>query len=169
MHLKKILFLVSFQIVVNELFSQKIIDSITVCKYPVRKGIIYEYDYRSPLRSICGRESGVTIETENDSIFHGGTGKVIAVHFYDETVAVIVKNDQNEFFCYSNLKESNVCPGDNVQHGNFIGLVGTNDNGSQKHINFMIYRKSKDLSFKKTAEYLRCDNSCEHFEDYNSF
>lgn len=171
---KTVLLFISLQAIARELFSQKIIDSIIINSYPVLKGVIYEYDYSTSFQNICWRDSGVTIITLNDSIFHNKKGKVVGLHFWgndiNDKVAIIIRNEEDEFYSYSNLKVSNVCRGDIVQKGTFLGLAGTSDVGNQKQLNFMIYKKGKGLSFKKTVEYLRSLNSCEQLPtEYNYF
>lgn len=123
-NLKPLLLFISFQIITNELFSQKIIDSIIINNHPVLKGVIYQYDYSSVFRNLCGEGTGVSILTENDSVFHHEKGNVVGIHFYMDVFAIVIRNEKNEFFSYSNLKASTVCKGEIVQKGTFLGLTG---------------------------------------------
>jgi hypothetical protein len=168
MNIPKVIFLlIFFQITGKTLLAQKIIDSIKVCGYPVREGVIYQYD-TNPWRGLCGQEQGVSILTKNDSVFHIGEGKIIGIHFSgnDEgAYAVIIRSEKDEFISYSNLKSVILCKGDIVKKGTFLGLTGSGDEGNCRQINFMLFNKKNiKLSFKREVEYIRCNISCEQLE-----
>lgn len=157
---KIILLVVLFQITHATLFAQKIIDSIKICEYPVREGTVYQYE-ANPGRSLCGWEQGVSILTIYDSVFHVGRGEVIGIHFYGDGCAIIIRSDKDEYVSYSNLTMINLCKGDVVQKGTFLGLAGKDDEGNYQQVNFMLFKKSNRLPFKKEVEYIRCHIVCE--------
>jgi hypothetical protein len=69
-------------------------------------------------------------------------------------------------FTRSYLKTINLCRGDAVQKGTFLGLAGTNEEGNYQQVNFMLFKKDRRLPFKKTVEYICSKVYCEQTKDY---
>jgi hypothetical protein len=142
--LKIILLFLLFQIDHVSLFAQKIIDSIRVCEYPVREGIIYLIEQGTALR--CG-EPGVAILTNSDSVFCEGNGLIIGIHSYNDGCAITIRTEKDDYVSYSNLKTSGLGRGDVVQKGTFLGLAGISDDARCRQINVMILDKKAKYTF----------------------
>lgn len=159
---KTILLLILFQ--PEALFAQKIIDSVSVCEYPVRAGVIYLTEKGTGIS--CG-EPGVAILTNTDSVFCAGNGLIIGIHSYGDGCAIIIRTEKDDYVSYSNLKTSGLCRGDVVQKGTFVGLAGSSDDERCRQVNVMILDKNaKYFSIKKLLEHIRCNASCEEPKDY---
>jgi hypothetical protein len=163
--LKIILLFGLFQIIQTTLFAQKIIDSIKICEYPVKEGTVYEFADSG--RSLHGWDQSVSILTKHDSVFHIGQGEVIGIHLYRDGCAIVIRNDKDEYVSYGNLKLTNLCKGDPVEKGTFLGLAGKNEEGNYQQVDFMLFKKSNRLSFKKEVEYIRCHIVCEQLKVNN--
>ena len=73
--------------------AQNIIDSIPLNEFPVRKGVIYKYEYKSNTAQVYASTlSIVGVVTEEDSVFHFEDGKVAAVFAIDDLSTVVIKN-----------------------------------------------------------------------------
>ena len=163
---RTILLLLFFPGSLLNLCSQPAIDSTEVYDFPVKKGIIYEYD-----QSPCWRIVPQTcILTTFDSVFHFEEGEVVSVFYdvYDNDYkyAVIIRNRIDEFFCYSNLKYAALKKGDRVKRGTWLGLTGANEDGKSNQVDFILFRGIQQLSFKNEVEYIRCYISSDKQEGY---
>ena len=161
---KTVLLLILFQIGHETLFAQKIIDSIRVCEYPVREGIIYLTEQGTKIG--CG-EPGVAILTNSDSVFCAGNGLIIGIHSYGDGCAIIIRTEKDDYVSYSNLKTSGLCRGDVVQKGTFLGFAGISDDDRCRQVNvMMLHKNAKYFSIKKLLERFRCNASCEEPKGY---
>jgi hypothetical protein len=161
---KTILLLILFQTGHETLFAQKIIDSVSVCEYPVRAGVIYLTAVGTAIH--CG-EPGVAILTNSDSVFCAGNGLIIGIHSYGDGCAIVIRTEKDDYVSYSNLKSSGLCRGDVVQKGTFLGFAGISDNERSRQVNVMILDKNaKYFSIKKLLERIRCNASCEEPKGY---
>jgi hypothetical protein len=104
-------------------------------------------------------EQAVSIITKYDSVFHFEYGKVAAVVYYghdeDDGYAIIIRNQKDEFICYSNMKCITLKKGDIVESGTWLGLTGISEDGAASQLDFIYIKKRKQLSFRKTVEYIR--------------
>jgi hypothetical protein len=156
---KIILLLILFQTGQQTLFAQKIIDSIRVCQYPVREGIVYLAEQDTKIR--CG-EPVVAILTNSDSVFCAVNGLIVGSHSYGDGSAIIIRAEKDGYVSYSNLKTSGLCRGDVVHKGTFLGFAGISDDDRCRQVNVMILDKdAKYLSIKKLLDRIRCNASCE--------
>jgi hypothetical protein len=145
------------------MFGQKIIDSVKVYFFPVKEGIIYEYKPSSYWMHI---EQGTSVITKYDSVFHFEEGNISVIRNYGDGYAVIIKNEKDEFICYSNLKSVSIHKGDFVKRNTYLGLAGISEDESQKQVDLIIFKKTKKLSFKREVEYIRCNISSAKQENY---
>ncbi|MFI5132487.1 MAG: hypothetical protein ACHQFX_20960, partial [Chitinophagales bacterium] len=156
--------LLFFQITALASFAQRIVDSIPVCNLPVRTGVIYRYDRNSFGGCLREEEVGVSILTKDDSVFHFEEGKIAAVNNYgtkeDAAYVVVVMNEEKEFFAYGNLRFVSMKKGDIVKKNAWLGLTGISDNGNERQVDFIYFKKRQQIPSKETAEYVRCNISC---------
>ena len=154
------------------LFAQRITDSIAVCNLPVRSGNIYVYDLKSLPRCIGPVvEENVSILTKCDSVFHFGEGKIVAINNYggdgEPQYMIVIGNEKKEYFAYGNLKSSALKKGDVVRRGTLIGFADNSDDGEGRQIDLIFIKNGKELPFKKTIDFIRCQAQCKSDDDYN--
>jgi Peptidase family M23 len=165
--LKIIFLLILFQISGSTLFSQAVIDSVEVCGLPVRKGVAYRNDFSSG--EYTYKDQFTSVLTQYDSVFHIGDGNVVAIHNYGDDnggYAIIIRNEKDEFICYSNLRYVSLKKGDVIKKGTWLGFAGTSEVGKRKQVDFMFFKKNKKLPFQKEVEYIRCGISCDQPQGY---
>lgn len=135
------------------LFAQDIraIDSTTVLNYPVQNATVYRYEYRSG--SIYTEPGGVMLLAGTDSVFHFECGKVAAVFVIDDFFAVVVRNTDDEYFIYSNLKSAAVKKNDELTQGSFIGQLLKNENGKYQ-LNFLMMKNTSEVPPGKIIKYV---------------
>jgi len=160
---KTIFLLIFFQFTGYVLFGQKIIDSVKAYGFPVKEGIIYEY---KPSSYWMHYEQGISVITKYDSVFHFEEGNISAIHFYGDGYAIIIKNSKDEFICYSNLESVSVHKGDSIKRNTYLGLANVSEDGNERQVDLMIFKKTKKLSFRKEVEYIRCNISSAKQENY---
>ncbi len=135
--------------------AQSVIDSVKVFSFPVRNGVIYQYDRKSTV--VCYSPTPVvTIMTHDDSVFYFTNAKVAGVFRIDSSYAVIFKNEMNEYVTYSNLRTINVKKGDMVRWNQFIGFI-QRDAYEETIINsldIIILQGVKEIGSVKTQEFI---------------
>jgi hypothetical protein len=142
--------------------AQNILDSIQLNEFPVRKGVIYKYEYKSNTAQVYASTlSIVGVVTEEDSVFHFEEGKVATVFTIDDLSTVIIRNTKNELITYSNLRTSNLKKGDEVGRGDFIGTTGNayDPTIDRKQVDILVLQKNKRIPYVKTIQYIRYNMS----------
>ena len=142
--------------------AQNIIDSIPLNEFPVRKGVIYKYEYKSNTAQVYASTlSIVGVVTQEDSVFHFEEGKVAAVFAIDELSTVIIRNSKNELITYSNLSSSLLKKGDEITRGDFIGTTADayDESTDRKQVDILVLQKNKRIPYAKTIQYIRYNMS----------
>lgn len=144
-------------------YAQNVLDSIQLYEYPVRQGVIYKYEYDCNSTTICAPSlSIVSVVTANDSVFHFEEGKVAGIFTLDDFHTITIRNAKDEFITYSNLESVTVSKGDVVTRGMCLGTAARSDEGYSAELNqvdILILRKIKQLSYRKTIDYIRLNMS----------
>jgi hypothetical protein len=154
----------------NTLFAQKVVDSVILNRFPVKQGVIYLYE--GPWKYLGAGDQQVTpILTQYDSVFHIENGEVVTVCRYTITddsfgYAVIIRNNRDEYICYSNLESASVRKGERVGRGTLIGFAAKKEDKNCREVDFILLKNVNKLSFAKEMEYLRSAASCEITEGY---
>lgn len=155
--------------------AQSVIDSARVFSFPVRNGVIYQYDRKGT--GICYSPTAVvTIMTHDDSVFYFKNAKVTGVFRIDSSYVVVFRNEMNEYVTYSNLRTVNVKKGDWVRWNQFIGFVQRDayDETIINSLDIIIFQGLKDIGSVKTQEFIlnkMCKSSGDGCSDFigNSF
>ena len=142
--------------------AQNILDSIQLNEFPVRKGVIYKYEYKSNTAQVYASTlSIVGVVTEEDSVFHFEDGKVAAVFAIDELSTVIIRNSKNELITYSNLRSTLLKKGDDVTRADYIGTTGDayDETTDRRQVDILVLQKNKRIPYVKTIQYIRYNMS----------
>ena len=143
--------------------AQNVLDSIQLYEYPVRQGVIYKYEYDCNSTTICAPSlSIVSVVTPNDSVFHFEEGRVAGIFTLDDFHTVTIRNSRDEFITYSNLQSITVRKGDLVTRGMCLGTAAPCEEAytaEMNQVDILILRKIKQLSYRKTIDYIRFNMS----------
>ncbi len=154
----KTVLLYIFLLLSGTVSAQNIIDSIQLNEFPVRKGVIYKYEYKSNTAQVYASTlSIVGVVTEEDSVFHFEEGKVAAVFAIDDLSTVIIKNAKNELITYSNLSTCFLKKGDDVLRGDCVGTTADayDEASERKQVDILVLQKNKRIPYAKTIQYIR--------------
>jgi hypothetical protein len=142
--------------------AQGILDSIQLNEYPVRKGVIYKYEYKGTTSQVYASTlSIVAIVTPEDSVFHFEDGKVISVFAIDDLHTVIIRNAKNELITYSNLSATELKKGDELSRGDCVGTTADayDETSERKQVDVLVLQKNKRMTYPKTIQYIRYNMS----------
>jgi len=147
-----LLFIVS----VGSASAQRIIDSVEIYGFPVRKAVIYEYDPKSSGGCRIFETTAPTLFTWEDTVYHFESGKVVGVYNLGDWFAVGIMNAMHELITYSNLKNVTIKKGDTLNKGMFLGNIVGYGYGEMNEIDVLISdSKGKPLSYQQTVNYIR--------------
>jgi hypothetical protein len=137
---------------------------MAVHDFPVKEGKIYCYEKR-----YWGCETGsdiISIYSFSDSVFHFGDGSVVSTFNLGDCYAVVIRNSNDEFIVYSNLKTVFVKKGDRIKKSDCIGTILKEDFEERYSLDFLILKGTKSFSSKKLLEYIKCNISAEPVNHY---
>jgi hypothetical protein len=138
----------------SAVFSQKIIDSVKVYEFPVKEGVIYQYEAKSVYGSFNAMPI-ITVSTKYDTVYHFEEGTITDVRKIDDFWAVCLENKKQEIVVYSNLKSAAVKAGDKVMRGGYIGVLDKDYANELNQVDVLIFQKGKEIPYKKIMDYMR--------------
>jgi|GEM_PF-2076338 len=138
----------------SAVFSQKIVDSVKVYGYPVREGVIYQYEPRSVYASFNSMPI-MNVMSRYDSVFHFEEGTISEIRQIDDVYAVFLENKKKDIVVYSNLKSVNVKKGDKVKRGQCLGVLDKDYDNELNQVDLLIFQKGKEIPYKKIMDYMR--------------
>lgn len=151
---KACVLVISCLLAVSTVFSQKIVDSVKVYGYPVREGVIYQYEPKSVYASFNAMPI-MNVLTRCDSVFHFEEGRIAEISQIDGVYAVSLENKKKEIVVYSNLKEVSVKKGQTVKRGQCLGVLDKDYDDDLNQVDLLIFQKGKEIPYKKIMEYMR--------------
>ncbi len=158
----KTVLLYLFVFVSGAVSAQNVLDSIQLTEFPVRKGVIYKYEYKSNTAPVYASTlSIVGVVTEEDSVFHFEDGKVSAVFVIDNMYSVVISNQKAELITYSNLSATSLKKGDEVFRGDCVGTTASayDETSERKQVDILVLQKNKRIPYAKTIQYIRYNMS----------
>ncbi len=142
--------------------AQNVLDSIQLTEFPVRKGVIYKYEYKSNTAPVYASTlSIVGVVTEEDSVFHFEDGKVAAVFAIEDMYSVVISNKKAELITYSNLSSTGLKKGDEISRGDCIGTTADayDETSERKQVDILVLQKNKRIPYVQTVRYIRYNMS----------
>lgn len=151
---KKLILLLIFLSVSTISPAQYIIDSAKTYNYPVKEGVIYNYDFNRGQGCISPL-SIVSVITLCDSALYFQDGDVVGVFRIDDIFSVVIRSANDEYITYSNLHSTYLKKGMRISRGDFIGTIAISDDEVKNSLDIIIMKKTKDLGYDKCFEYIK--------------
>ncbi len=146
-------------------FSQKIVDSVKIYEFPVKEGVIYQYEAKTVYASFNAMPI-ITVSTRYDSVYHFEEGTITDVRRIDNFWAVCLENNKHEMVVYSNLKTPTVHIGEKLRRGDCIGAIDKDYADEMNQVDVLIFQKGKEIPYKKIMDYMRRNISCSAPKSY---
>jgi hypothetical protein len=134
--------------------AQHIIDSVKIYDFPVREGVIYQYEPKTVYASFNAMPI-ISVVTKYDSLFHFEDGVITDIRKIDNFWAVSLENKKQEIVVYSNLQSTALKVGDQVKRGMYLGKMEKDYEDAMNQVDVLIFQKGKEIPYKKIMDYMR--------------
>ena len=134
--------------------AQHIVDSVKIYDFPVKEGVIYQYEAKTVYASFNAMPI-ISVMTKYDSLFHFEDGIITDIRKIDNFWAISMENKKQEIVVYSNLQSTAVKVGEHVTRGMYIGKMDKDYEDEMNQVDVLIFQKGKEIPYKKIMDYMR--------------
>ena len=113
---------------------------------PLNSGTIALFKPR-PNFSLYGHpdETRDRIQSKNNQVINVSKGKVVKIIQSDSDYSIIIRNDKDDFFIYSNLSKTVLKVNDTVEKDQLLGLANYDEYYASYVLDFQFWKKDESI------------------------